>query len=638
MLVLVAAHGRATLANGCLPVSKRSAVRAHPVSIIKGQATIKRDTLKIWLEVQYADDLELFHGLQPKEDGLFDEDELEEATEKHGEYLAENLQLFDKDGNRYEAEISDVYGVEVPDGGVKEGELMNYQLRYVLVYKFDKPPTFLTFQHTVKNDKATNPIDIDISYNQTVRGGKTGRFYLKVDTPMTREFNWSDSEENLTESEIDQWLKKEPEPGEVGIESYSSSFSYIYITDYEVRHELIVPLATLSTMAEFEREDDAFLTVAEQDAAVEKIKAIFSDGNPVTIDGVVVQPRFKRIDFFRLDSMDFAKIPPRQKLSMYNGRVGIIMSYSTKGIPNEVEIKWDNFNDALTTIDTVAIAYDQVEKIKFARYKSADFKETDENIFVWKNTGRTLPPAPVAITTLVDAAQKQKSMRQTILVVAVCLMVVTGLTGLLLLKQKRSKLMLSAVGLLFLLSTLTVIPVLLPTSFAGLAKRFGLHPELEEENARDVFAKLHKNMFRAFDYQREEDVYDALAKSVDGPLLTDSYLKIRKTLEMQTQGGAVSKIDKVELVDGSKSEPIAGKTVDYPGFAFRCRWNLVGSVEHWAHIHQRTNKYDAIFHVEIVDGQWKITDQQIVDEEQGDVKSQRRKLTEKKRPKPGKWF
>ena len=96
-----------------------------------------------------------------------------------------------------------------------------------------------------------------------------------------------------------------------------------------------------------------------------------------------------------------------------------------------------------------------------------------------------------------------------------------------------------------------------------------------------------------------------------------------------TQGGAISHIDEVQYVGGQKTVPNDRSPIPYPGFAFRCRWNLVGSVEHWAHIHQRTNEYDAVFNVELIDGQWKITSQQIVDETQGPVTQWRRKLTQK---------
>ena len=142
--------------------------------------------------------------------------------------------------------------------------------------------------------------------------------------------------------------------------------------------------------------------------------------------------------------------------------------------------------------------------------------------------------------------------------------------------------------------------------------------QLDNEQANAVFGRLHKNMFRAFDYRDESSIYDALATSIDGPMLEDTYLKIRKSLEMQEQGGAVSRIDEVQVVEGEK---IAAPNLKGPDFGYRCRWNLIGTVEHWGHIHQRTNRYDAVFDVELVDDSWKITDMQITNEEPGQVKT-----------------
>jgi hypothetical protein len=80
-------------------------------------------------------------------------------------------------------------------------------------------------------------------------------------------------------------------------------------------------------------------------------------------------------------------------------------------------------------------------------------------------------------------------------------------------------------------------------------------PQLDEEQAAAILAALHKNIYRAFDYRDEEQVYDALAKSVDGPLLRDLYLEIRRGLVMQEQGGAVSRIREVEILDRRKTAP-----------------------------------------------------------------------------------
>ena len=109
------------------------------------------------------------------------------------------------------------------------------------------------------------------------------------------------------------------------------------------------------------------------------------------------------------------------------------------------------------------------------------------------------------------------------------------------------------------------------------------------EKSREAVAEsLLRNVYRAFDYHSESDVYDALARSVHGDLLADLYLKIKQGLIMQEQGGAVARVREVKVV---KTEPAEGKSSN--GFAERVTWQVEGTVEHWGHIHTRVNEYSA---------------------------------------------
>ncbi|MFV1967758.1 MAG: hypothetical protein ACC628_20195, partial [Pirellulaceae bacterium] len=139
--------------------------------------------------------------------------------------------------------------------------------------------------------------------------------------------------------------------------------------------------------------------------------------------------------------------------------------------------------------------------------------------------------------------------------------------------------------------------------------------ELAETEAIPIFESLHANIYRAFKFREETAIYDALALCIHGDLLRDVYLQIRRGLEMQEQGGAVSRIREVEMLDGQyKPLPGTGNENEY-GFTYRCRWNVSGTVEHWGHIHQRTNQYEASFRVETVDNAWKVTKMELLDEQ-----------------------
>jgi hypothetical protein len=135
------------------------------------------------------------------------------------------------------------------------------------------------------------------------------------------------------------------------------------------------------------------------------------------------------------------------------------------------------------------------------------------------------------------------------------------------------------------------------------------------EKSRELVAEsLLRNIYRAFDYPSESDIYDALARSVQGDLLAELYLKIKQGLIMQEQGGAVARVQKVTVV---KTEPAAAK--GRSGFAERVTWQVEGTVEHWGHIHTRVNEYSADLDIEPAGGTWRISAMNV--DRQSQVKS-----------------
>lgn len=105
-------------------------------------------------------------------------------------------------------------------------------------------------------------------------------------------------------------------------------------------------------------------------------------------------------------------------------------------------------------------------------------------------------------------------------------------------------------------------------------------------------------------------MYDTLAQSIHGDLLNRVYLETRKGLELASQGGARVRVKRVERVDFEPEALPRGN-----GVRTTCIWNVTGSVGHWGHIHRRTNQYRANLTIEPVDGQWKLTVVDILEEQ-----------------------
>ena len=83
------------------------------------------------------------------------------------------------------------------------------------------------------------------------------------------------------------------------------------------------------------------------------------------------------------------------------------------------------------------------------------------------------------------------------------------------------------------------------------------------------------------------------------------YLKILEGLKVQEQGGAVSRVDEVEILESWMLPSIEQtENTDRPSFRYACNWTVKGTVEHWGHIHTRKNQYQADFLVEVSPDGW----------------------------------
>lgn len=178
------------------------------------------------------------------------------------------------------------------------------------------------------------------------------------------------------------------------------------------------------------------------------------------------------------------------------------------------------------------------------------------------------------------------------------------------------------------------IGFLLTVGAIGLIGRSGAGDALPNDvEAKAIFEGLHTNLYRAFDYAEESAIYDALSRSVDGPLLEQLYLTIHRSLVMQEEGGAVSRVRAVrrdqvaiELVGmveasighGLKDGP-AKERGEIPSFVVRCRYEVDGRVTHWGHSHDRTYAYEARYTIAAREVGWRIAEAEILSQTRTDL-------------------
>jgi hypothetical protein len=583
--------------------------------------TVRKDRVSVKIEIM-PEDFYMFYELKPSAEGYLAAADVTASIEKHKAFLLKYFAIQDADGAALGGRIAKVEPFEMGPKGVKMGDLMATDVVYHLEFDLASAPEFLTIRQEFGGEEAMVPAVMEL--NVRPEGGEwRGAVKLDRGRPHTVGFDWDGPRASATASAEDVSRRdktgKRARERTLGIASYGSIYSFIYITRYEVRHEILIPLLTLETWLPVERRDANVLEVAEQEAARKSIEAFFAGRNPIEIDGIAVKPALARLDFYGLDFRDFARRSEPRRVSAMTARVGVILSCGTKGAPGHVRVSWDMFNSQVYEVRAAVYAYEKSLKNVFSIY---------EPVFEWSGAGRPAKPAitEVALPPVPTLAVPAASLACLVLLAA-------GVPfGLRLLRRSNrggagARRLVAAAGVLVVLAAVTwpFVRVEVPDPFASRAT-------VSEDEAAEIFASLHRNVYRAFDYRSESDIYDALAKSADGDLLTELYVQIRQGLEMQEQGGAVSRIREVTIVDGRKEPAKETVSLDPRAFAYRCTWTVSGTVEHWGHIHSRTNRHEAVFTVEPVarasgTRAWKITAARMFKKERIRFETRLRKFT-----------
>ena len=357
---------------------------------------------------------------------------------------------------------------------------------------------------------------------------------------------------------------------------------FLYVDHFEVRKEIVVRPRDLQQWVELGLDNADVIPAADQ-AAIKARAAEFLAGRcPVVIDGREVEPILDRIHFIRRTLRTTGVIDPPVDLPAVSATLGVIFAYPLTGLPQEVTMTWDLFSDRIDQVPVVAT--DEAGGLP-------SLVTPDDPVLSWKNF-LTRPTT----TALVEIASPPRGVSLTVGVLGV-LSVMMALA--LVIRMIKTPSPVALLGTVVLLAASLLL-------WRG-SRTAG---EVPEAVAGEIMTGLLRNVYRAFDYREEGVIYDTLARSASGDLLTRIYLETRRALELANQGGARVKVTGVEVVSSSTS-PLDGEV----GFESRCTWIVAGSVGHWGHIHQRRNRYQAVFTVKPVEGAWKITELELLGEQ-----------------------
>jgi len=375
--------------------------------------------------------------------------------------------------------------------------------------------------------------------------------------------------------------------------------SFLYIEPYEVRHEVLARVKDLSAWIDLGLRGDEFIEADENEALKKRVGEFFLKKDKVLIDGKQLRPILDRTSFVKYAMTGSTFLVQPEQLPINTAMVGVIITYLTKGIPQEVTNTWNLWSDRIQKVPADAID----PAGPFPSYVTPD-----ENVLTWKNFLKTYQIPTVTQIELDESLTTMKIPLASVL----CLLAMLPLALQIRKRRQNAKPVGLHIGLVIFFMAGSAL--LYPLLKVAVAKPPVMAPKMTDKDAVFVLNSLLKNIYRSFDFREEEDVYDRLATSVSGDLLSEIYLQNRKSLVVTQAGGARARVKEVEILDVDVNH-----LDDRPlGLLFRATWTAMGSVGHWGHIHIRKNQYEANIIVEPVDSAWKIISLELLEEKRID--------------------
>jgi len=320
--------------------------------------------------------------------------------------------------------------------------------------------------------------------------------------------------------------------------------------------------------------------------------------NVVRIDGIEVRPVIRTIEVVRPEPETrpgFIQNP-----ALLIPRVHIVAEYLCAAPPKQVSMIWGTYprdflaneRDVPPTADIEAVltGYGQLDIITFTQ---------SEPEYVW-HAPASMRQRMAIVPPIVKVSASHRV--PVIAIAFTALAVGAGLRAGLRPAGGSKKPFAASVRLCLF----SVVLAAAAWAYEWPSARQGPAGDLSDIDAAAVFGPLHTNIYRAFDYSRESDIYDALATSVDGPMLDTVYNDVYRALVMQEEGGALSRVKNLTPISTTILSHGVEAGSGSSQFEVEANWRVQGVVYHWGHSHERTSEHAARYLIAARPAGWRI--------------------------------
>jgi hypothetical protein len=152
--------------------------------------------------------------------------------------------------------------------------------------------------------------------------------------------------------------------------------TFLYVEPFEVRHETLVRVRDLEAWMDLGLRGGESIEVDEVEPLKKRVGEFLLQHSKVTIDGKQIRPVLDRTSFVKYTMTRTYFIDQPERMPLNTAMLGVIITYLTNGIPQEVKVDWDLFSDRIQKVPTNAID----PAGPFPSYVTPD-----DNVLTWQN-------------------------------------------------------------------------------------------------------------------------------------------------------------------------------------------------------------------------------------------------------------
>jgi hypothetical protein len=369
--------------------------------------------------------------------------------------------------------------------------------------------------------------------------------------------------------------------------------AYLYVEPYTCRVECLLWLPTALEVFGMPQGDSLVLSPEVKEQLMQKARAEALTWCAVKVNGSDQPLDLTACTVLRGMPGNSDIIPPNEAVGVMDAMLGLTWECSAPPDIKQVELEWRKFTTQAPGVPVI-VSYGPI-------FEHGMVLSATAPIGTWKNNG-SLPPARAL------AKVPPLPPVPTVAVRLGSILWVLLIGGLIWSKRWLSPKTPRTAGLALAALALGAI-ALWPVLVIHVAAQWVKPETVNVPKAQEILQALLRNTYRAFDQRDESAVYDVLARSIHGDLLERLYVQTAKALALEAQDGTRAKVSDL-AVDVDSVNPMPNSE----GFVAHGQWTAFGRVGHWGHMHNRINKYKANMTVEPVNGEWKMTALEVLEE------------------------